>query len=139
MSQLPHDPALTPSVDPTVSLIPPVNASSSYFDGISPLADFTFPVVGGFNCFCTDIVYLHMDLNHRVLQSECYRYHLKLKVLFLQIHFTGQFLPWHRWYLHAFEESLKNKCGYTGVSPYWNWTIGHPRFLLLAVMILMTA
>ncbi|KAF8470981.1 Di-copper centre-containing protein [Russula ochroleuca] len=88
LSQKPHDPALTPSVDPSVSLIPPVNTSSSYFD---------------------DIVYLHMDLNTR-------------------IHWTGQFLPWHRWYVHIFEESLKNKCGYTGVSPYWNWTIDAPDF-----------
>ncbi|KAF8470980.1 Di-copper centre-containing protein [Russula ochroleuca] len=88
LSQLPHDPALTPSVDPSVSLIPPVNTSSSYFD---------------------DIVYLHMDLN-------------------IRIHFTGLFLPWHRWYVHIFEESLKNKCGYTGVSPYWNWTIDAPDF-----------
>ncbi len=34
LSKLPHDPALTPSVDPSLSLIPPVNASGSYFDGI---------------------------------------------------------------------------------------------------------
>jgi tyrosinase len=34
LSKVPHDPALTPSVDPLVSLIPPVNASSSYYDGI---------------------------------------------------------------------------------------------------------
>ncbi|KAF8495783.1 Di-copper centre-containing protein [Russula emetica] len=88
LSKLPHDPALTPSVDPSVSLIPPVNKSSSYFD---------------------DIVYIHMDLNTR-------------------IHFTGQFFPWHRWYVHVFEESLKNKCNYTGVSPYWDWTIDAPNF-----------
>jgi tyrosinase len=44
------------------------------------------------------------------------------------IHFTGQFFPWHRWFVHVFEESLKNKCGYTGVSPYWNWTIDAPDF-----------
>jgi len=88
LSKLPHDSALTPSVDPSVSLIPPINVSSSYYD---------------------DIVYLHMDLNTR-------------------IHWTGLFFPWHRWYLHAFEESLKNKCGYAGVSPYWNWTIDAPEF-----------
>ncbi|KAH9994462.1 Di-copper centre-containing protein [Russula vinacea] len=88
LSQLPHDPALTPSVDPSVSLIPPVNTSGSYLD---------------------DIVYLHMDLSTR-------------------IHFTGLFLPWHRWFVHIYEESLKNKCGYTGVSPYWNWTIDAPDF-----------
>jgi tyrosinase len=45
-----------------------------------------------------------------------------------RIHFTGLFLPWHRWYVHVVEESLKNKCGYTGVSPYWNWTIDAPDF-----------
>jgi len=88
LSHLPHDSALTPSVDPSVSLIPPVNSSGSYYD---------------------DIVYTHMDLNTR-------------------IHFTGQFLPWHRWFVHVFEETLKNKCGYTGTSPYWNWTIDAPDF-----------
>ncbi|KAN0111711.1 Di-copper centre-containing protein [Russula decolorans] len=88
LSRQPHDPSLTPSVDPSVSLIPPVNASGSYYD---------------------DLVYMHMDLNTR-------------------IHLTGQFLPWHRWYVYVFEQSLKNKCGYTGVSPYWNWTIDAPDF-----------
>ncbi|KAH9986888.1 Di-copper centre-containing protein [Russula compacta] len=88
LSHLPHDPALAPSVDPSLSLIPPVNASGSYYD---------------------DLVYMHMDLNTR-------------------IHFTGLFLPWHRWFVHVFEESLKSKCGYTGASPYWNWTIDAPDF-----------
>lgn len=45
-----------------------------------------------------------------------------------RIHFTGQFLPWHRWYVYAFEQSLKTKCGYNGVSPYWDWTIDAPDF-----------
>jgi hypothetical protein len=34
LSDLPHDPALSPSVDPSISLIPPVNVSSSYYDGM---------------------------------------------------------------------------------------------------------
>ncbi|KAI0277803.1 hypothetical protein BGY98DRAFT_1176911 [Russula aff. rugulosa BPL654] len=88
LSHLPHDPALAPSVDPSISLIPAVNTSSSYYD---------------------DLVYIHMDLNTR-------------------IHFTGQFLPWHRWYLYVFEQSLKYRCGYNGVSPYWNWSIDAPDF-----------
>jgi len=88
LSHLPHDTALTPTVDPSVSLIPPINATGSYYD---------------------DIVYVHMDLNTR-------------------IHFTGLFLPWHRWYVYSFEQALKEKCGYTGVSPYWNWTIDAPDF-----------
>ncbi|KAI9436424.1 Di-copper centre-containing protein [Lactarius indigo] len=45
LSHLPHDPALTATVDPSVSLIPPINASGSYYD---------------------DLVYIHMDLNTRV-------------------------------------------------------------------------
>ncbi|KAH9029997.1 Di-copper centre-containing protein [Lactarius hengduanensis] len=75
LSHFPHDPALTPRVNRSVSLIPPVNASSSYYD-----------VIG--DNFSTDFVYLHMDLSTK-------------------IHFTGEFLPWHRWFLYAFEETLK--------------------------------
>ncbi|KAH8978459.1 Di-copper centre-containing protein [Lactarius akahatsu] len=88
LSHLPHDPALTATVDPSISQIPPINASGSYYD---------------------DIVYTHMDLN-------------------IRIHFTGLFLPWHRWYVYLFENALKSKCGYTGVSPYWNWTIDAPDY-----------
>lgn len=36
-------------------------------------------------------------------------------------HLDGFFLPWHRLFLNAFEEDLRNQCGYTGVFPYWNW------------------
>ncbi|KAJ7693383.1 Di-copper centre-containing protein [Mycena rosella] len=50
-----------------------------------------------------DYVYAHMDLNHH-------------------IHFTGLFFPWHRWYLHSFEQVLRNRCGYRGAFPYWDWT-----------------
>ncbi|KAJ6559934.1 Di-copper centre-containing protein [Mycena capillaripes] len=50
-----------------------------------------------------DMVYAHMDLNHR-------------------IHWTGLFYPWHRWYLHVFENALRNRCGYEGPLPYWDWT-----------------
>ena len=35
LSHLPHDRALAPSVDPSISLIPPVNASGSYYDGVN--------------------------------------------------------------------------------------------------------
>ena len=41
----------------------------------------------------------------------------------LQIHFTGLFLPWHRSFLFSFESALKEKCGYKGAHPYWNWTV----------------
>jgi tyrosinase len=82
LGKLPHDPALTPSGDPNITQIPPVNTSGSFWD---------------------DIVYVHMDLNP-------------------VIHWTGYFLPWHRAYIQAVESALKEKCGYKGTQPYWNWT-----------------
>ncbi|KAK8074121.1 hypothetical protein PG994_005020 [Apiospora phragmitis] len=37
------------------------------------------------------------------------------------IHFTGNFLSWHRYYIWAFETALRDECGYDGFLPYWNW------------------
>jgi tyrosinase len=39
----------------------------------------------------------------------------------LQIHTTGQFLPYHRYYLKTLEFLLQ-ECGYTGAIPYWDET-----------------
>lgn len=39
-----------------------------------------------------------------------------------QVHFVAQFLPWHRQYVHTYEQSLKD-CGYTGSMLYWDWTV----------------
>ncbi|THH21568.1 hypothetical protein EW146_g41 [Bondarzewia mesenterica] len=93
LSHLPHDPNMTPTVNVSLSGIPPLNTSGSYYD---------------------DFVYMHMDLNIE---------------LCAKIHFTGLFLPWHRWYVAVYEAALKDKCGYIGSSPYWNWTIDAPNFL----------
>ncbi|KAG8732279.1 hypothetical protein FRC11_014696, partial [Ceratobasidium sp. 423] len=51
-----------------------------------------------------DFVYAHMDTN-------------------IKDHFTGLFLPWHRWFLTAFEKELRTACGYTGYLPYWDWSL----------------
>jgi hypothetical protein len=51
LSKLPHDPAMTPSVDPSVSLIPPLNTSGSHFDGMTPSLSLAFPYVGSSNHF----------------------------------------------------------------------------------------
>ncbi|VDB83076.1 unnamed protein product [Peniophora sp. CBMAI 1063] len=56
-----------------------------------------------------DFVYMHMDLNTR-------------------IHSTGLFFPFHRWYVAVYETALSEKCGYTGASPYWNWSIDATTF-----------
>ncbi|CAL5875210.1 uncharacterized protein PFLUO_LOCUS9514 [Penicillium psychrofluorescens] len=37
------------------------------------------------------------------------------------VHRTGAFLSWHRYFVHGFEQTLRNECGYTGDFPYWNW------------------
>ncbi|KAI2631346.1 Di-copper centre-containing protein [Hypomontagnella submonticulosa] len=39
----------------------------------------------------------------------------------LNIHYTGTFLAWHRWFTFNYEQALKNECGYQGTQPYWNW------------------
>ncbi|GCB27455.1 tyrosinase [Aspergillus awamori] len=36
------------------------------------------------------------------------------------IHHVGQFLPWHRYYMHIYEALLRNECGYDGPIPWWD-------------------
>lgn len=37
------------------------------------------------------------------------------------IHGTGNFLAWHRYFTWAYEQALRNECGYKGYQPYYNW------------------
>ncbi|KAK0721251.1 hypothetical protein B0T21DRAFT_258234, partial [Apiosordaria backusii] len=37
-------------------------------------------------------------------------------------HGTGNFLSWHRYYMHTYETHL-GACGYTGALPYWSWPL----------------
>ncbi|PBP16163.1 tyrosinase [Diplocarpon rosae] len=39
------------------------------------------------------------------------------------VHYTAQFLPWHRFHLHAHESVLRNECNYTGTIPFWDEAI----------------
>ncbi|KAL2879822.1 hypothetical protein SGCOL_004866 [Colletotrichum sp. CLE4] len=39
----------------------------------------------------------------------------------MTIHYTGNFMPWHRWFVHLYEKALRDECGYTGFQPYWDW------------------
>lgn len=39
----------------------------------------------------------------------------------MTIHQTGNFLYWHRYFIHFFETALRDECGYEGYLPYWNW------------------
>jgi hypothetical protein len=45
----------------------------------------------------------------------------------------GFFFPWHRYFLWSFEMTLKQKCGYQGSTPYWDWTQGTASQLLPAI------
>lgn len=39
----------------------------------------------------------------------------------LHIHGTGSFFSWHRYFTWAYEQALRNECGYNGTQPYWDW------------------
>lgn len=36
------------------------------------------------------------------------------------IHNVGQFLPWHRMFMYAFETLMRNECNYTGSMAWWD-------------------
>ncbi|KAL7273540.1 hypothetical protein RUND412_003605 [Rhizina undulata] len=42
------------------------------------------------------------------------------KVATPYVHLAGQFLPWHRYLLWVYENTLRNECNYTGAQPYWD-------------------
>ena len=36
----------------------------------------------------------------------------------LQAHGAAAFLPWHRYFIHIYEQTLRARCGYDGLLPY---------------------
>ncbi|KAK3215191.1 hypothetical protein GRF29_19g2528404 [Pseudopithomyces chartarum] len=38
------------------------------------------------------------------------------------IHVTGNFLSWHRYFTWAYEQTLRNECGYKGNQPYYSYS-----------------
>lgn len=38
-------------------------------------------------------------------------------------HDAAPFLAWHRYFIHSYERSLQQWCGYRGTLPYWDWTL----------------
>jgi tyrosinase len=44
------------------------------------------------------------------------------------VHGTGQFLPWHRYYLNVFERMLREECAYRGPMTWWDETRDAGRF-----------
>jgi tyrosinase len=47
--------------------------------------------------------------------------HIQLKY---QIHHAAIALPWHRYFLHVYKETLRSERGWDGWLPYWDWTLG---------------
>ncbi|EUC43622.1 hypothetical protein COCMIDRAFT_38490 [Bipolaris oryzae ATCC 44560] len=39
-----------------------------------------------------------------------------------EIHLVAQFLPFHRLYIQVYEQLLREECGYTGPTPWWDET-----------------
>lgn len=39
----------------------------------------------------------------------------------LTIHYTGNFPPWHRWFVYQYEKALRDEYGYKGYQPVWDW------------------
>jgi tyrosinase len=39
-----------------------------------------------------------------------------------QVHHHAISLPFHRYFVHVFEQVLQNEGGYDGLMPYWDWT-----------------
>ncbi|KAI1842959.1 hypothetical protein JX266_010812 [Neoarthrinium moseri] len=37
------------------------------------------------------------------------------------VHASASFLTFHRYYIHTFEQRLRNLCGFKGTMPYWEW------------------
>ncbi|KAF7885976.1 uncharacterized protein EAF02_004485 [Botrytis sinoallii] len=59
----------------------------------------------------SDLQSLHRDKTNQTIDG-----------LYVQdiIHNVGQFLPWHRYYMHAHETLLRTECGYTGPMSWWD-------------------
>ena len=38
-------------------------------------------------------------------------------------HNSAPFLPWHRYFLHIYEATLRDRCNYSGGLMYWDWTL----------------
>ncbi|KAK8037835.1 Di-copper centre-containing protein [Apiospora marii] len=75
-----------------------VQAVQCLFDSPSKLTQYGWPTKSRYD----DFVAVHVNMT-------------------TTIHNTGNFLGWHRYFVHAYETILRDECGYTGYAPYWNW------------------
>jgi len=58
----------------------------------------------------------------------------------LAIHYTGNFLGWHRYYTWQYERALREECGYLGAQPVSHPDLNglrtdeHPQFALYTML-----
>ena len=90
-------------------------ARKQYTDAVKCLT--TKPSILGLNTtLYDDFVYVHTQLNSESMQLSSgvsKRIYIVSADLLLTVHYVAQFLPWHRYFVHLYEQQL-NGCGYTG-------------------------
>ncbi|KAK8127119.1 Monooxygenase [Apiospora kogelbergensis] len=69
-------------------------------------------------CLATKPSGINLGLNTTLYDDFSY-VHTHLNQI---IHFCGQFLPWHRYFVQLYHAQLR-ECGYTGPMAYWDWTL----------------
>lgn len=56
----------------------------------------------------------------------------------MYIHGNGLFLTWHRYFVWAYEQALRNECGYRGYQPVspenFQWLLAHLTLLVLELV-----
>ncbi|KAI0198137.1 Di-copper centre-containing protein [Astrocystis sublimbata] len=69
-------------------------------------------------CLATKPSGLDLGLNTTLYDDFTY-VHTHLNQI---IHFCSMFLPWHRYFVQLYHDSLRD-CGYNGPMAYWDWTL----------------
>ncbi|KAI1191738.1 hypothetical protein F5B17DRAFT_451326 [Nemania serpens] len=48
-------------------------------------------------------------------------------------HEDASFLPWHRMFVHIYEQKLREHCGFVGQIPYWDWSMDWQNLTLSSI------
>jgi len=64
-----------------------------------------------------DIVFVHQISGQAGQCNQGFQLMTRIADRFLA-HKHPSFLPWHRWFIHQFERTLREECGYDGYLPY---------------------
>lgn len=59
-------------------------------------------------------------MRRSTLYDDYSNVHITQAYVDASIHYTAQFLPWHRYFVATWIKDIR-ACGYSGPIPYWNW------------------